>query len=93
MPTTASTGTREIAIATPARMSATSLRASANEPATPTAMATVRSSTVGAVRPTIWGLTSTATRFTVTSPISTPMRMFTTMPLRSSVRLLRRARR
>ena len=33
MPTTASTGTSEMAIATPARMSETSLRARANDPA------------------------------------------------------------
>ena len=51
MPTTASTGTSEMAIATPARMSATSRRASANEPATPMATATPRSRIVGAVRP------------------------------------------
>ena len=80
MPTTASTGTSEMAMATPARMSAMSRRDRANEPAMPTATATVRSSSVGAVRPTICGFTSIGMRLTVTSPMSTPMRMFTAMP-------------
>ena len=61
MPTTASGGTSEIAIATPGRMSPMSRRAMASEPARPVAAAATRSISVGAVRPVIWLLASGAT--------------------------------
>ena len=93
MPTTASTGTSEMAMATPARMLLTSRRTRANEPATPTVVATARSSNVGAVRPMICGLTSTGMRLTVNAPIRTPMRMFTATPSTRSKRDANRSRR
>ena len=67
MPTTASTGTSEMAMATPARMFDTSRRVRANEPAMPVATATVRSRIVGAVRPRIWGLASIGMRLALRS--------------------------
>ena len=82
-----------MAMATPARMSATSRRASANEPATPVATATARSRIVGAVRPMICGFAAIGMRLTVTSPMSTPMRMFTAMPPTRSASDLRSAGR
>ena len=52
-PTTASGGTREMAIATPGRMSPMSRRATANEPASPVVAAATRSTSVGDTRPVI----------------------------------------
>ena len=70
MPTTHSGGTSEIAIATPGSVSETFRRLSANAPAAPLASATIRSESVGLIRPATWLLVVAST----TTGLSTPIR-------------------